>query len=85
MGTTVAVALLSTVKGSPHVDVEEGDCWVERPMRERRVVARREREDLRMVVMVWRVGRSGGQGQGQSLVGRRGMFYFVSGVVGGEV
>lgn len=38
------VAPLSTEKGSPH---ERVDCWVERPMRERRVV--RRREDLRIL------------------------------------
>jgi hypothetical protein len=38
------VAPLSTEKGSPH---ERVDCWVERPMRESRVV--RRREDLRIL------------------------------------
>ena len=41
----VSVKLLSTVNGSPHVTV---DCWVERPMRERRVV--RRSVDLRILV-----------------------------------
>lgn len=43
----VAVALLSTVKGSPHTDV---DCWVERPIRESRVV--RRSVDLRILCRV---------------------------------
>lgn len=41
----VEMALFATVKGSPH----EEDCWVERPMRERSVVLRRE--DLRIVAV----------------------------------
>jgi hypothetical protein len=45
------VALLSTVKGWPH---EEVDCAEERPRRERRVVLRRD--DLR--ILRWLIGRN---------------------------
>jgi hypothetical protein len=49
------VALLSTVKPRLKVD-EETDCWVERPMRERRVV--RRSVDLRMLRVVLSAGRT---------------------------